>query len=98
MNTYLKSSFAAAVVGLGLFASAGSAFAAGCLTPDQTAQSLMSHDDADFDATAAANVKGFRCDVVGSEYSVQQPAAKVTPKVYFQAAPEQETAQSIMGD
>ncbi|MET3898677.1 hypothetical protein ABIB57_002626 [Devosia sp. UYZn731] len=98
MNVYLKSGFAAAVVGLGIFASAGSAFAAGCLTPDQTSQSLIDHNDSDYDAVAAANVKGFRCDVVGSEYSVQQPAAKVTPKVYFQAAPEQETAQSIMGD
>ncbi|MDB5527800.1 MAG: hypothetical protein JWR51_903 [Devosia sp.] len=96
MNTYLKSGFAAAVVGLGIFASAGSAFAAGCLTPDQTAQSLIDSSDADYDAAAAANVKGFRCDVVASDYSVQQPATKVTPKVYFQAAPEQATPTSLM--
>lgn len=73
MNTYFKSTLAAAVVGLGVFASAGSAFAAGCLTPDQTAYSLTNQSDKVGDAAAAANAKGFRCDTVASEYSVQQP-------------------------
>jgi hypothetical protein len=94
MNTYLKSSLAAAAIGLGIFASAGSAYAAGCLTPDQTNTSLAEHDDtADFDAVAAANAKGFRCDVVASELSVRQPA-KVTASVSY-AAPQEATSSIL---
>ena len=95
MNTYLKSGFAAAVVGLGIFASAGSAYAAGCLTPDQTAQSLIESNDSDYDAVAAANAKGFRCDVVGTEYSVQQPV-QVKPQARVDASAPSTTPASLI--
>ncbi|MET3898676.1 hypothetical protein ABIB57_002625 [Devosia sp. UYZn731] len=101
MNTYVKSGFAAAVVGLGILATGGSAYAAtGCLTPDQSSQSLVEHSDAMQDAVTAADTKGFRCDVVASEVSVRQPGAKaikVVPKAPV-AAPKYDMPLSIMGD
>ena len=75
MNTYLKSGFAAAVVGLGIFATAGSAYAAGCVSPDQNIYSLADETDTAKDALFDANTKGFRCDTVASDYSVVQPSA-----------------------
>ena len=95
MNTFLKSGFVAAVVGLGIFASAGSAFAAGCLTPDQTAQSLIDSSDSDYDAAAAANAKGFRCDTVASDYSVLQPV-QVTPEARVDASAPNTTPASLL--
>ena len=96
MNMYLKSGFAAAVVGLGIFASAGSAYAAGCLTPDQTAQSLIESNDSDYDAVAAANAKGFRCDVVASDYSVQQQPVQVKPEARVDASAPSTTPASLI--
>lgn len=94
MNTYLKSGFAAAVVGLGIFASAGSAYAAGCLTPDQTAYSLTDQSDKIADAVAEANAKGFRCDTVASDYSVQQPV-QVKPQAHVEASAPSKTPASL---
>jgi hypothetical protein len=91
MNTYVKSGFAAAVVGLGILASGGSAYAAaGCLTPEQSSYSLLEHSSAIRDAITAADAQGFRCNVVASDVSVRQPSvkAKVTPKVSTPALQE----------
>lgn len=95
MNIYLKSGFAAAVVGLGIFASAGSAFAAGCLTPDQTAYSLTNQSDKVADAAADANAKGFRCDTVASDYSVRQPGVQVKPEARVDASAPFNTPVSL---
>jgi hypothetical protein len=60
MRTTLISGLTATIIGLGMFASAGSAYAAGCLQPDQTNYSLA--DDSDLsDAAFAADAKGFQC-------------------------------------
>jgi hypothetical protein len=97
MKTLVKSGFAAAVVGLGILATGGSAYAAGCLTPEQSSYSLIEHSDAIQDAVTAADAKGFRCDVVASEVSVRQPGAKakVIPKASV-AAPQEATPQYDM--
>jgi hypothetical protein len=94
MNTFFKSGLVAAVVGLGVFASAGSAYAAGCLAPDQANISLNENSSKAQDAATYADAKGFRCDVVGSELSVRQPTAKATASVSYQAG-SKETATSI---
>ena len=100
MNTFLKSGFVAAVVGLGVFASAGSAFAAGCLTPDQTSISVAEDSDNIQDAATVADSKGFRCDVVASDYSVKQVQAQVTPKVQVlpQTSAQESGMPSVMDD
>jgi hypothetical protein len=95
MNTFLKSGFVAAVVGLGIFASAGSAFAAGCLTPDQTAYSVIDQSDKVGEAAAAADAKGFRCDTVASDYSVQQPV-QVKPQARVDASAPSTTPASLI--
>ncbi|MDB5527799.1 MAG: hypothetical protein JWR51_902 [Devosia sp.] len=101
MHTFVKSGFAAAAIGLGILATGGSAYAApGCLTPEQSSQSLVEHSSAIQDAVTAANAKGFRCDVVASEVSVRQPGAKavkVAPKTPVET-PKYDMPLSIMGD
>lgn len=94
MNTYLKSGFAAAVVGLGIFASAGSAYAAGCLAPDQGVYSLTDDSTAASDGQVNADVKGFRCDTVASDYSVQQPV-QVKPQAHVEASAPSKTPASL---
>jgi hypothetical protein len=100
MNTYLKSGFAAAVVGLGIFATGGSAYAAGCLTPDQTSISVAEDSDNIQDAATVADSKGFRCDVVASEYSVKPVQTKATPKVQIlhPASAQESGMPSVLDD
>ncbi|WP_375451961.1 hypothetical protein [uncultured Devosia sp.] len=97
MNTYLKSVSVATVVGLGIFASAGSAFAAGCLTPDQSFYSIADDSDLAKDGSTAANTKGFSCEVVASDYSVRQPEVKVNSTVKA-TAPQENTTFSLTDD
>lgn len=78
MNIYLKSASIAAVVGLGMLASSGTAFAFGCITPGQAQYSLLDHTDTANDAERAADVKTFRCPVntVGTAMSQYMPVQK----------------------
>ena len=62
MNKKIVTGLSAVIVGLGVFASAGSAYAAGCLQPNQTGYALTEDTDASDDAYAL-NAKGFSCDV-----------------------------------
>lgn len=85
MSIYLKSAAIATVVGLGMLASSGTAFAFGCITPDQAHYSLTDHTDTARDAQRAADVKTFRCPVntVGAAMSqympLQEPAVNTKP-------------------
>ena len=98
MHAFVKSGFAATVIGLGILATGGSAYAApGCLSPEQSSYSLLEHSSAIRDAITAADAKGFRCNVVASEVSVRQPGAKakVVPQASA-AAPQEATPQFDM--
>jgi hypothetical protein len=88
MRITLLSGLTATVLGLGMLASAGSAYAAGCLQPGQTQYSLADDTDAAIDRSLAANAQGFSCNTgdmaVASELSVtatkqHRPIASVAP-------------------
>jgi hypothetical protein len=96
MNTYLKSGFAAAVVGLGIFASAGSAFAAGCLSPDQTQYALSDHTKAATDRTREADVRGFSCNTGDQAVATQLSTSMTTQhRAVASVAPPSESTHYV---
>ena len=89
MRITLLSGLTATVLGLGMLASAGSAYAAGCLQPGQTQYALSDDSDAAVDRTMAADAKGFSCNTgdlaVATQLSTSatpqhRAAASVAPK------------------
>lgn len=82
MNTYVKSGFAAAVVGLGVLAIGGSAYAAPAPSPAsgcpaaQATYSLTEHGRAIRHDIRVARADAMRCDVAATN----KPVAKVMPK------------------
>jgi len=88
MRKILISGVSAAIVGLGLLASAGSAYAAGCLQPNQTNYSI-SDDSDDADRGYDANVAGFKCapgEAVNQSQFNSYAAAPVAPRPNTAAA------------